>query len=287
MIDVHAHLGDGQFEIDFVEVLDRAWGIGVEHVVVVTETEAEFMQSIEKMHSSSSCHTSWLPGLHPCRVAELGGAESSILALRRSVLLAQSSSLLVGVGEVGLDFSRHVVGVVEGDDHHPLREAQRAVFAEALSLSARHGVFVNVHSRSAGHHAIEQFMASDSPSALFHAFDGRAQYAVEAITRRPGAVFFSIPPSCTRSEAMDNLIKRLPLDALCLESDSPALGPVQGQRNEPQNITLSRDHIAKLKGVSPEQVAQATTQNAKRLLRLLHRKESTLFLRHVAPCRRA
>ena len=82
---------------------------------------------------------------------------------------------------------------------------------------------------------------------------------------------FSIPPSVVRSEQKQKLARKLPLDALLLESDSPVLGPVKDARNEPVNVIHARDFIAEAHGVLPEKVDQVTTENALRLFPALKR----------------
>jgi TatD DNase family protein len=86
---------------------------------------------------------------------------------------------------------------------------------------------------------------------------------------------FSIPPSVVRSAQKQKLVRRLPLDALALESDSPVLGPEPGVRNEPANLIHSVRSIAKLKRVSEEHVREITTSNAQRLFAGIRTKAET------------
>lgn len=67
---------------------------------------------------------------------------------------------------------------------------------------------------------------------------------------------------CTKKQ---KLVKQLPLESICLETDSPALGPEKQVRNEPKNISVSAEYVAKIKGVPLEKVMDVTTQNALRL----------------------
>ena len=76
---------------------------------------------------------------------------------------------------------------------------------------------------------------------------------------------FSIPPSVVRSPQKQKLVRRLPLESLLLETDSPVLGPTHAERNEPANATIACQAIASLKGIPPETVARITTENAIRL----------------------
>jgi len=95
-----------------------------------------------------------------------------------------------------------------------------------------------------------------------HAFDGRAASAVEGAE---AGYAFSIPPSVVRSPQKQKLVRRLRLECLLLETDSPVLGPDPATRNEPANVVVACRAVAELKGVPPETVARATTDNARRL----------------------
>jgi TatD DNase family protein len=84
-----------------------------------------------------------------------------------------------------------------------------------------------------------------------------------------------VPPSVVRSAQKQKLVRRLPLEALALESDSPVLGPQRGVRNEPANLTHTLRCIAELKGVGEDHVREVTTSNARRLFGLNQAPRST------------
>jgi len=73
---------------------------------------------------------------------------------------------------------------------------------------------------------------------------------------------FSIPPSIARSPQKQKLVSRIPLENLLLESDAPALPPTPGEINHPGNVRVSAEWISRLKHLSLEKVAEATTSNA-------------------------
>ena len=77
--------------------------------------------------------------------------------------------------------------------------------------------------------------------------------------------YFSIAPSLARDPSQRQVATTVPLDRIVLESDSPALGPVKGERNSPLNLLQTVDHLADLLNCSSEHIVEVTTQNALRL----------------------
>jgi TatD DNase family protein len=247
LIDCHAHLGDPAFDTDRPEVLDRAREAGVVGVVTVGETLAE----AERILELAARHPELWPaaGLYPTHLdlAEAERVESWIRAHR---------DRLVAIGEVGLDYWK----VQDEAD----REVQREIFRRFVGLSSALDLPLNIHSRAAGRPAVAVVLELGARAAQFHAFDGKPASAMPAVE---AGHFFSIPPSVVRSAQKQKLVRRLPLECLLLETDSPVLGAVPGERNEPAHVRVALKAIAELKGLSEAQVAAAVAQNTHHLLR--------------------
>ena len=245
LIDAHAHLYAPVFADDLDVVLARAAGRGVQAVLCVSETVAEAKRVIDL----AARHPLIKPcaGLYPTILDR--GAAAEMLAFIR-----QNRERLVAIGEVGLDYWK-VQDPAE-------REVQRDILAQHVALSRELDLPLNVHSRSAGRHAIAWLRENGARRVLLHAFDGKAATARAGIE---AGYYFSIPPSIVRSPQKQKLVRHLPLEHLLLESDAPVLGPEKDARNEPCNVWLSCQHIAAIKCVSVSEVARVTTANAKRL----------------------
>ena len=246
LVDTHAHLTDGAFSEDLPEVVDRARSVGVAAVVVVTETAEEIRHVLEL----SERFPDWVrpaAGLFPT-VLDIDEAQR----VRR--LIRENRDDLFAVGEVGLDLWK-----VQDPDE---REQQREIFARFVELAMEVDLPLNVHSRSAGRQTIELLLQMGASRVQMHAFDGRASKAL------PGAeagFYFSVPPSIVRSAQKQKLVRRLPLENLLVETDSPVLGADPGVRNEPAEVIRSIRAIAELKNVSQQEVCEVTSRNAVRL----------------------
>ncbi|XP_038617162.1 putative deoxyribonuclease TATDN3 isoform X4 [Tachyglossus aculeatus] len=246
LVDCHCHLAAQDFDLDLEDVLEKAKKANVLALVAVAEHSGEF----EKIMQLSERYKGFIfpcLGVHPIQ-----GLPPET---QRSVTL-----------RVGLDFSPRIAG---SDDQ---KGEQRQVFIRQIQLAKRLDLPLNVHSRSAGRPTINLLQEQGAEKVLLHAFDGRPSVAMEGVA---AGYFFSIPPSIVRSDQKQRLVKQLPLTAICLETDSPALGPEKQVRNEPKNITVSAEYIAQVKGVPVKEVIEVTTQNAMklfpRLQQLLHK----------------
>jgi TatD DNase family protein len=161
---------------------------------------------------------------------------------------------LVAIGEVGLDYWK-----VKEETQ---RAVQRNIFMQFIKISRRLDLPLNVHSRSAGRHAVRLLLEGDARRVQMHAFDGKASAAAPAIE---AGFFFSVPPSVVRSRQKQKLVQRLPLEHLLVETDSPVLGPDPGKRNEPANLSVAVEIIAAIKKLSPAIVREVLKDNAARL----------------------
>ncbi|MCP4655530.1 MAG: TatD family hydrolase [bacterium] len=245
LTDTHAHLCDPSFDADRGEVLERAVEAGIGAVVAVGETAAEGRRNLEL--SASDARIRPAAGLFPTL---LDRDEAQAI----EELLRQHRDRFVAVGEVGLDFWK----IREEED----RELQCRLFQRFIDLAVTLDLPLNVHSRSTGRQVIELLVERGARRVQMHAFDGRAATARPAVD---AGFLFSIPPSIARSPQKRKLVRRLPLESLLIETDSPVLGPTPGERNEPANAMIALREIAAIKAIAVDQAAAAIAENTRRL----------------------
>jgi TatD DNase family protein len=245
LIDTHAHLCDPIFDPDRDDVIARAKAVGVAKIISVSENMADTKRNIE------------LAGIYP-EVLPAAGLYPTYLELDQAIemyeFIRANRNRLVAIGEVGLDF-----WLVKEDKD---REIQKKIFSGFIDLSLELGLPLNVHSRSAGHHAVTMLLNRNAQKVQLHAFDGKAGAAMPAVE---AGYYFSIPPSVVRSPQKQKLVKHLPLSCLMVETDSPVLGPNPHERNEAKNILFAVEKIAELKKIHLERVIEAVSENTRTL----------------------
>lgn len=256
-VDCHCHISAHEFEEDFEDVILRTREAGVKTLVAVTEEVGEFARVLQLQESYPDLVAPCF-GIHPLQAAE-GTQQRSVKPQDLDAALPHfynHKERLVAVGEIGLDFTPWCAPTQQD------RDDQVIVFIKQLNIAKELDLPVNVHSRSAARVTIETMKEQGISRALLHNFAGKPSVALEGVK---AGYLFSFPPAVCRSKQRYKLIKQIPLEHICLETDSPALGLHQHVRNEPASIILPCRYIADVKGLPPETVRLVTAHNAYRL----------------------
>ncbi len=252
-IDTHSHNADEAFATCEDEIIDRALAAGVRWILQADVDSSER----EKMFALCTRRSDALRpmlGLYPGSVRADWKDEIDALGAWRD-------KGVVAVGEIGLDYHYSV----------EFKKEQKEAFRVQLELASEWNLPVNIHLRE----ATEDFFSIISDCrhlALrgnLHAFSGSAE-VFERVSRF-GEWYVGIGGVLTFKKAsIAEDIKRIPLDRILLETDSPYLTPTphRGERNDSSYIPLIAAFLAERKGVSLEEVAMTTTNNAKRLFAL-------------------
>jgi TatD DNase family protein len=259
LVDTHAHLDFSQFDEDRELVLERAADEGVSCVVTVGFDLESSREAVALANDHT--HVKACVGVHPHDASTV--TPEAIRDLRE----LSEDRQVVAIGEIGLDYYR---------DRSP-RTTQRRVLREQLELAAEAGKPVVVHDREAHGDTMgalrewcETVTASNGklrpPLGVVHCFSGDQAMADELFEL---GFFISVagPVTYNNARRLQELVLRLPLDKLLVETDCPFLSPHphRGQRNEPARVRLVASKVAEIRGVSLEEVARATTENARLL----------------------
>jgi TatD DNase family protein len=255
LTDTHAHLDDGQFAADLPAVMERARTAGVTRVVAVGTSAA----------SSRACLD--LAGVHPGVFAAVGIHPNHAAAAAATdwdaVQALAADARAVAVGETGLD--RHW-------DYTPFA-TQEDYFARHLELGRRTGKPVVIHCREADADVRrmlrEAFDRRGPVRGVMHSFSGDEAMA-RACLEMGLHLSFAGMLTYKNAAALRSVSAQLPLDRVMVETDCPYLAPVplRGKRNEPAHVAHTAACLAGLLGLTPEALAERTTQNARELFRL-------------------
>jgi TatD DNase family protein len=256
LIDSHAHLDFEDYAQDLDAVVARARASGLERIVCVGlwRSPGSFGNALDLAARDPSFFSATV-GIHPhecARVPEEDWARHEALA---------GDPRVVAVGETGLDFHY---------DHSP-RPVQEASFRRSLGVARAAGKPVVIHVREADEACARVLREEGVPprGGVIHCFTGdaaaaRAYLDLGLYVSVAGVVTFKA------AEAIRAAVRIVPRDRLLVETDCPFLAPVphRGNRNEPAYVVETARKVAELWGASLEEVAAATTANARRLFRV-------------------
>lgn len=281
LFDSHSHAHFNAFKEDSDEVIRRALDKGVEMMLVGThfDTSTSGVKVAEKYDGV------WAAiGLHPTHTSEGyfdpkedgeekapgGGFNRRAEVYDKEVYraLAQSSTKVVAIGEVGLDYYR-----LEGteEEKEAVKRQQRDVFQQQLDLACELDVAVAIHCRDAHGEVYDMIKSTkerySNLRGVIHCFTGTPDEAKKHISL---GFLISWTGIITFSREWDEFIKETDISHFLVETDCPYLTPVphRGQRNEPAYVEYTARKLAELKELTIEEVASATTLNAKRLFRI-------------------
>jgi TatD DNase family protein len=255
LVDTHAHLDDERFAEDLPAVLERARAAGVRRVVTVAVTAASSAACVALAETYPLLAAT--VGIQPNHVAQAGPGDWD------KVRQLAEHPCVVAIGETGLD--RHW-------DHTPFAQ-QEDYFARHLELARQHHLAVVIHCREAEADVVRMLRADHADHGpvrgVMHSFTGDAATA-EACLDLGLYVSFAGMVTYKNAQALRDVARRIPLDRLLVETDSPYLAPtpVRGRRNEPAYVVHTAACLASVLDMDLAALAEQTTQNARNLFGL-------------------
>jgi len=251
LVDSHCHLDDEQFAGDRGATIERARAAGVDRMMAIgtgggppdLEVAIRLAEQYPFIYATVGVHPHDAAKAAPETFARLGELS------RHSKVLA--------IGEIGLDYHY---------DFSP-RDVQRSAFAAQLDLAARARKPIVIHTREAGDDTLAMIRETGLPNGgIMHCFTGGPKEAEQALglgfhLSFGGILTFPKADNVRQAAAMT------PEDRLLIETDAPYLAPVphRGKRNEPAFMVETARRLAEVRGVTPADIAMATTRNFDRL----------------------
>ncbi len=274
-IDTHCHLNFKRFNKSREQTIQGAQANGVETFIVPGTDLLLSQKAIEVATSNEYIYAAI--GIHPHHTYESTGKpkEEQFMIDMKSLESLIVNPKVVAVGEIGLD--RHVYEETKYEDYKISEEfikAQKKYFIAQVHLAKKYRKSLIIHNRETKKDLLSILETSWHEEMRFHTVfhccepdDELLSYAQEH------DIYIGIDGDVTYGGEKSLFAKKVPLDILVLETDSPFLlpEPLRAQKkypNTPANIPLIAQCIADLKGIGVEEVAEATTRNAKKLFNI-------------------
>ncbi len=255
LIDTHCHLDMGDYGTDTASIIQNAAKDGVTRIITVGIDVESSRRAVELANLFPGV---WATvGIHPHNAASSGNDPLEQLQL----LATDPANKIVGYGEIGLDFARN----------YAPRNVQLKSFNTQIEIAKKLELPLIIHDRDAHDETIE-ILKDHAPYpslGVMHCFSGDLELAERVLDL---GMYISIPGivTFTKSEAMQQVAREIPLDKMVMETDGPFLAPVpyRGKTNKPEYLLYTAQKIAELRNISLNDVARQTTLNAAKLFQL-------------------
>ena len=250
LIDTHTHLYLSDFKEDIESIIKRAEDAGINkfYLPAINRSTHHEMIALEEKYPAK-CFA--MMGLHPCSVKENYKEELSIIEdwLSRRKFAA--------IGEIGLDFYWDKT----------FSDQQYEAFTHQINLALQYDLPIVIHTRNAMQETINvvKEFAPKGLKGIFHCFSGSYESAKEIIK---AGFYLGIGGVVTYKNAgLAEVLEKIELDHLVLETDSPYLTPVpfRGKRNESSYIKYVVARLAEIKNTTADEIAAITTANANKI----------------------
>ena len=247
MIDSHCHLNFKSIKNNFSSIIDNAKKNHVTSILSINIDPDQFDDHYNLIKDYNSVYLSY--GLHPENVT------NKKLITKNLISQHSKNDKVIGIGETGLDFYHST----------KYKKEQCAAFEEHIQASIETNLPLIIHQRNSENEIMDvlnSYQKNNSLRVVFHCFTGTDKLKNFCLDRN---YYLSMSGIVTFKNAkkVKEVAKCIPLDRLLVETDSPFLAPVpyRGKTNEPAYVKHTAEYIAELRGISFNELAEATTEN--------------------------
>lgn len=253
VIDTHTHLYLKEFAADIDDVINRAKNLKINNFFLPA-IDSSYTESMIALKNAYPEIMHLMAGLHPCSVKDNYLEELSHV---ENVL---KNHAIVAIGEIGIDlyWDKSTLNI------------QKKAFASQIRLAKDLNLPIVIHCRNAFEEIFEvlEKEKSENLRGIFHCFSGNYEEALKAISFNMklgigGVVTF-------KNGKIDKFLKKIPLDNLVLETDSPYLAPppFRGKRNESSYLSIIIDKLTEVYEIPAKKIIEITSTNAIELFKI-------------------
>lgn len=253
LIDTHCHLDFPEFDADRQEVIRRAKDSGVNYIINVGSSLENSRAAVKLSNEYPEVFAS--AGIHPHDAKDF--SESNLLEIKE----LSKNPKVIAIGEVGLDFYRNLSE----------ESAQEEAFRKFIALAKERNLPLIFHCREAQGDFL-RILKEESfgqMRGVVHCFSGDEIF-LKACLNFGFYVSFTCNVTYKKADNLRQVLKLVPQDRFMLETDAPYLSPegFRGKRNEPYQVKLLAEYVAKIRQVDFKDISETTANNARILFGL-------------------
>lgn len=252
LVDAHCHLNDDMYNEDLDYIIDDI----LNEMEFIVCSGWDYESSIKAVKLSEKYENVYASiGYHPTDISKINDKDFAHIEE-----LAKNHKKVVGIGEIGLDY--HWM--------KDPKEVQKQAFIKQIEMIRRVNIPIVIHTRDALEDTINILREYKDVSGILHCFPGSYESVLPILDR----YYVSVGGTLTfkNNVKTKELVSKVPLDRIVIETDSPYLTPTpfRGKRNNPIFTKYVANEIARIKGINVEEVINQTTLNAIKAYRLEH-----------------
>jgi len=248
MIDTHCHLYDEKLYANLDEIITNASEANIEKMICIGDNLQTSEKSIKISETYQNIYATI--GIHPHESKNTPISYLSMLEKKAT------HKKVVAIGEIGLDYYYNFSD----------SDTQKKVFLDQLKLAKKLNLPAVIHCRDAYEDLYTTILNSNHKKGVIHCFSGSIEFAKKIINL---GFYISFTGMITFVKELENIIHKIDLKHIMIETDSPYLAPVpyRGKINQPAYVNKVAEKIAEIKNISIEEVEKITTNNANLLFK--------------------
>ncbi len=259
-IDIHSHPNDEKLINRVEEIIHNAQSVGVQKIVCVGYDYASSLKAIELSQKFKNIYAT--VGLHPNNCFEFDEKMENL------ILSSAKNPKIVAIGEIGLDYYDIPYQLKEANlniSEEKFIERQKEIFTKQIELANKINLPIMIHMRDTTEDTIKILENNKSilkNGGLFHCYNGSLE-TTEKIFKLGFYISLGGAITFKNSKNMPEVLKKIGLTHVCLETDSPYLSPepFRGQLNEPKNISLVAQKISEILNKNVSEIEEITTKS--------------------------